>query len=102
MCERNRGAERRVRDADHHGHAAVGELDGAADQVLPFFEIQMRYIPASRLRPRRSSSRAAILDDVVDLARQRGLIDREIGGKRGEWRDNQSRLGHGGLPDRLT
>jgi hypothetical protein len=85
-----------MRDADHHRHAAVDEFDGAADQVLALFQAEVGVFLG--LDPGGDHhGGAAVLDHVIDLALQRGPIDREIGGERGQRRNDQSGRVHGAL-----
>ena len=78
-----------MRHADHHRHAAVDKLDGAADEGLALFEAEIGVF----LRLHAGSDHhggAAVHDHVVDLAAQRRLVDLEIGRERRERCDHQS------------
>ena len=80
-----------MRDADHDRHAAVDTRDGAADQRLALFEAQISIF--LRLHAGRHHHRsAAVVDDVVDLAFERALLDREVGREWRQRRDDQSRF----------
>jgi hypothetical protein len=80
--ELDRGPKRGVRDADHHRHALVGQFDGAADQVLALGEAEIRVF-LSLDASGDHHCRAAILDDIVDLAGEARVVDLEVGGERG-------------------
>ena len=85
----DRGLERGVRDADHHRHALVGELDGAADQVLALGEAEIGVFLGLDAGGDHHGG-AAVLDHVVDLAGEAGFVDLEVGGEGGQRRNDQS------------
>jgi hypothetical protein len=99
--ELDRGAERRVRDADHDRQAAVDIVDGGADQPLARLERQVGVFLGLDAGGNHHGG-AAVAHHVVDLPPQRRLVDFEIGGERGERRNDQprlqSRLAHGVPP----
>jgi len=79
-----------MRDADHHRHALVGELDGAADQVLALGEAEVSVFLGLDAGSDHHGG-AAVLDHVVDLAGEAGFVDLEVGGEGGQRRNDQSR-----------
>ena len=88
MRKLNRRLERGVRDADHHRHALVDEVDGAADQVLALGEAQIGVFLGLDAGGDHHGG-AAILDHVVDLAGKAGFIDLEVGREGSERRNDQ-------------
>ena len=87
--ELDRGLERGVRDPDHHRHALVDEFDGAADQVLALREAEIGVFLGLDAGGDHHGG-AAVLHHVVDLAGEAGFVDLEVGGERGERRNDQS------------
>ncbi len=71
MGELDRGPERGMRDADHHRHAAVDELDGPPDQRLALLEAEIGVFLGLDAGGDHHGG-AAVLDHVVDLARSAG------------------------------
>ena len=85
-----------MRNADHDRNAAADAVDSAADQRLALVEAQISVF----LRLDAGGDHhggAAIVDDVVDLALERGLVDCQVGIERGERRDDEA----GGFVRRL-
>src|SRR6266478_5179283 len=66
--------ERGVRNADHHRHAVVGELNGAADQVLALGQTEVGVF-LSLDAGGDDHGGAAILDYIVDQAGEAGFVD---------------------------
>ena len=102
MCKTDCGLEGGVRNPNHDRYASIDEFDGLSDKSLSLFQAEIGVflgLDAGRYHHRR----AAVLNDVVDLAPQRRPVNLEIGGKRRQRRNDQFRRLHVDLlPTRYT
>jgi hypothetical protein len=93
MSELDRGPEGRMGDTHHDRHAPADKIDGVLDQSLALFEAEigvfLGFDPGGD-----NHGGAAVLDDVIDLTPERGLVDVEVGREGSERRDDQSRIHH--------
>ncbi len=89
LRERDGGLERGMGDADHHRHTAGDEVDSAVDQGLARLEAEIGVF----LRLDAGGDHhggGAVFDHVIDLAAQRGVVDREVGREGRERGDDET------------